>query len=316
MNRHPKVTYHACDIANADAVARLLKETKPRIIFHTASPRHADFSVDQRDFYATNVRGTKNLLNNATAAPSVRALVFTSSVSVMAGNEHLLLDESSPLWQASSGATPYELTKSLADVLVREANSEKLRTVSLRHCLVVGERDHSYVPLWMNAPTNMQIGNNENLIDAMYVGNSVAAHLLAAKALLDPRCANGKVDGEAFNITDGRQIRFWDLSRLIWSAAGSITPIKKVTVIPAWLALIMAEIAEWAFWIFTLGTRKPKDLNKLVVLYCTKSHTYNIKKAKEVLGYSPVPNMLEHGVKTSVDYELRKRAANQGRKDK
>ena len=105
----------------------------------------------------------------------------------------------------------------------------------------------------------MQIGNNENLIDAMYVGNSVTAHLLAAKALLNPRCANGKVDGEAFNIIDGRQIRFWDLSQLIWSAAGTPAPVEKITVNPAWLALIMADIAEWLFWIFTLATRNPRN---------------------------------------------------------
>ncbi|MCJ1382354.1 hypothetical protein MMC17_005467 [Xylographa soralifera] len=310
-NLQDNVTYRSCDITNITAISKLLDETKPQVIFHAASPRPAEFSVPGHEFFDTNVQGTKNLLASATAISSVKAFVFTSSVSVFAGEEHLLFDETRLLWQPSSKTTPYEMSKSTADKLVLEANCEKLRTVSLRLSLVIGERDNSYVPLWMDAPTNVQIGYNKNLLECMHVDNAVNAHILAAKALMDPRLANGKVDGEAFIITDGSRFQFWDLSRLIWNAAGNTTPISKVTVIPASVALIMAAVAKWAFWIFTLGQRKPQSLNKLAVLYCIRSHTYNIEKARKILVYKPVPNLIEGGVKTSVAYEVQRRAAKQ-----
>ncbi|MCJ1399128.1 hypothetical protein MMC11_002330 [Xylographa trunciseda] len=311
INLQDNVTYRSCDITNATAISRLLEETKPQVIFHAASPRHADFSVPGHEYLDTNIQGTKNLLASATATSSVKALVFTSSVSVFAGEEHLLVDETGPLWQSTSNAVPYEISKSVADTLVREANCEKLRTVALRLSLVIGERDNSYIPLWMDAPTNVQIGNNRNLLECIHVDNAVNAQILAAKALLDPSLASGKVDGEAFIITDGTRFQFWDLSRLIWSAAGNTTPINKVTVIPAPVALAMAAVAEWAFWIFTLGQRKPQSLNKLVVLYCIRSHTYNIDKARKILGYKPVPDLVEGEIKHSVEYEVKRRAAKQ-----
>ena len=311
MNLQSNVTYRTCDITKAAAIDQLLEEIKPQVIFHAASPRHAEFSVPGHEFFATNIQGTKNLLASSTSTSSVKAFVFTSSVSVLAGEEHLCFDETRPLWQPNSKAVPYEISKSVADTLVREANCEQLRTVSLRLSLVLGERDNSYVPHWMDAPTNFQIGNNKNFLECVHVDNAVNAHILAAKALLNPSLANGKVDGEAFIITDGSRFHFWDLSRLIWSAAGNSTPIKKVTVIPATIALTMAVVAEWAFWIFTLGQRKPQSLNKLVVLYCIRNHTYNIDRARNILGYKPVPDLIDGGIKSAVKYEMRQRAAKQ-----
>ena len=82
--------------------------------------------------------------------------MFTSFASVFAGEEHLLFDETQPLWQPGSKATSYKISKSAADTFVLEANCEKLRTVSLRLSLVIGEGDNSLVPLWMDAPTNVQ----------------------------------------------------------------------------------------------------------------------------------------------------------------
>lgn len=79
--------------------------------------------------------------------------------------------------------------------------------------------------------------------------NVANAHLLAMHALLDPLRANGKVDGEAFNIADDNPLPFWDVQRIIWRTAGDTTEIKDLTVIPAWLANTMAFAAEYAYGI-------------------------------------------------------------------
>lgn len=73
-----------------------------------------------------------------------------------------------------------------------------------------GERDNSSVPGLIGIPTNVQLGDNYNLIDTVSVGNAVKAHILAATILLNPDSTASRVDGETFNITDGNPVPFWD----------------------------------------------------------------------------------------------------------
>ena len=298
------VSYHAGDITDSTALHAILQEIKPRVIFHTASPLVTN--VNTHEHFDVNVAGTKNLLAAERMAPSVKASVFTSSTIVFAGHEHIDLDETRPLWEPHSKGTPYSLSKAAAEELVREANCEDFRTVVLRQCFAYGERDNSFVPGLIGVRTNVQLGDNTNLMDTVSVANAAKAHLLAAAALLDPNRAASRVDGEVFNITDGNPVPFWDLSRLIWRASGDFTPLESVTVLPVWLALGLATTVEWAFFIFTLGRMKPKVLNKLVVMRCVRTHTYNIDKARRVLGYNPIPD-LENGIKRSVEWEIQKR---------
>ena len=237
---------------------------------------------------------------------SVKAFVFSSSVMVFAGEEHINLDETQAVWEPHSKGTPYDISKAVAEKVVHEANCENLRTVTIRSSLMYGERDNTFVPEMMGVRTNVQLGDNRNLIDTVSVANAVKAHLLAATVLMNPDRTTSKVDGETFNITDGNPVPFWDLSRLIWHATGDVTPLKDVTVIPAWLALLFASAAEWTSLILTLGQKKPEMLNKLVVSHCVRTHTYNIDKARHALGYNPVPE-LEDGIRRSVEWKMQKR---------
>lgn len=235
------------------------------------------------------------------------------------GSPHINIDEKAPCWDVkSSEVTPYELSKVRAEQLVLDANSHSLPTTALRLVLTYGERDSAMVPsllpAFYNKQTNIQLGDGTNLHDYVYAGNAGKAHILAAKALLSPNRANGKVDGEAFNITDGEPRRFWDIMRLVWRAAGDKTQLEDVTVVPAWLAVMMAQGAEWIFWIFTLGRKRPQLLNVLIVKHSVLTHTYDITKARKRLGYEPVPDM-EGGILRTVEWELRKQRGKEREKD-
>ena len=92
---------------------------------------------------------------------------------------------------------------------------------------------------------------------------------------------------------------------MIWRAAGDTTERKDVKIIPGWAAMAMSSAAEWAFRAFTLGEKRP-EMNTLVVEFCIREYTYNIDKARRVLGYQPVAQ-LEDIIKRSVEWELRKR---------
>ena len=229
---------------------------------------------------------------------------------VISGTPHIQVDETQPIWQPHSRAEPYFVTKAMADSMILKANSPQLRTASLRLALVYGERDIQFIPRVIDAyykgRTGIQLGDNTNLLDQVYVGNAATAHLLAAKALLRPGSVREQVDGEAFNISDGAPVPYWNLMRTIWNAAGDTTKVENVTIIPAWAALAIAGMVELAFWVLTLGLKRAVVFNREVVRFCLHTHTYNIDKAKKHLGYNPTVD-LEGTIQRAVAWEVRRR---------
>ena len=125
--------------------------------------------------------------------------------------------------------------------------------------------------------TNFQLGNGLNMWDFVSADNAAEAHILLAKALLRDALTlehtSPKVDGEAFNITDGQPQRFWNFPRVIWKAAGWEPPTdeaEKIFILPTRLALVIATVLEWIYWLGTLGTWPPRQATGLDILL----HTY------------------------------------------
>ena len=86
------------------------------------------------------------------------------------------------------------------------------------------------------------MGDGLNLWDFVSADNAATAHIQLAKALVGQDNVARKVDGEAFNITDGQRHRFWDYPRAFWKAAGYDLKEKRVRVLPTWLALFVADV--------------------------------------------------------------------------
>jgi sterol-4alpha-carboxylate 3-dehydrogenase (decarboxylating) len=127
-----------------------------------------------------------------------------------------------------------------------------------------------------------------------------------ARALLNLTTSEdtAKVDGEAFNINDGSPRPFWDLARTVWKFAGHNPPRnERFFNLPSWFVIGLASFFEWVFWIFTLGTKRPYHLGKQQAEYLCFTHTYNIEKAKERLGYRPKDDF-ERGIRESVEWSL------------
>lgn len=171
----------------------------------------------------------------------------------------------------NTNSHPYSKTKALADLLVLEANTafkkdrSGLRTACIRLPIVYGERDMVAIPGALNVlqkhQTRFQIGPGSYQWDFVGAENAAAAHLLLARHLLTRNPLAFKVDGKAFNITDGQRHVFWDFPRTIWKAAGhEINPQQRIWVLPAWLALLIATVLEWLFGIFTWGKKRSKQL--------------------------------------------------------
>ena len=163
--------------------------------------------------------------------------------------------------------------------------------------MIYGERSDDIIPSCMAMLRakrhTTQIGDNTNMVNPTYAGNSADAHLQAALKLLN--APNG-VAGEAFNITDGRDIRFWDFNKLVYKTAGQEVDSKAIRVIGSYAAGWLAWAFEWAAWV--MGT---KPLMKVDwVGFMTMYRTFSIEKARTRLGYEPEVSM-EEGVRRSVE---------------
>jgi sterol-4alpha-carboxylate 3-dehydrogenase (decarboxylating) len=177
---------------------------------------------------------------------------------------------------------------------------------------MLGEYDTqlSYRPLLISGfKARFQLGENNNLFDATYVGNIAYAHLLAAKALLltgnmsTAPLDTERIDGEAFIITNGTPVYFWDLMRRIWQFRGweedKNYDLKRVWVMSAFWANLIAGVLELIMGIFG----KVPNFTKFAVKQSTIDRYFCIDKARLRLKYEPIWS-LEEGIERGVKYNL------------
>ena len=313
QNRLQGAKYYDADITSPSTVRDVLQKVKPQIIIHTASPTQvqegAQTAVQKKKareiYYKVNVEGTRNLIEQAGEIGCVKAFVFTSSASVVHDTVSNLInaDERWPILRAPLQREYYSETKGMAEEIVLAANRKyaDMLTVALRPAGIFGEGDMQFTPNLLQAlakgQTKFQLGENDNLFDCTYVGNVAYAHILAAAALMDTHALGStqpldheRVDGEAFFITNGEPVYFWDFVRSVWRAGGDSTDVEKVWVIGGDMGLGLASLVEWGFWL--AGGRVP-NLTRQKVKYSIMTRYYCIDKARARLEYAPKWGMEE-----------------------
>ena len=313
QNRLPGANYYDADITSPSTIRDVLQKVKPQIIIHTASPTQVQEGAQnaaqkkkaREMYYKVNVEGTRNLIEQAGEIGCVKAFVFTSSASVVHDTLSDLInaDERWPILRAPLQREYYSETKGIAEEIVLAANRKyaDMLTVALRPAGIFGEGDMQFTPNLLQAlakgQTKFQLGENDNLFDCTYVGNVAYAHILAAVALMDTHALGStqpldheRVDGEAFFITNGEPVYFWDFVRSVWRAGGDRTEVEKVWVIGGDMGLRLASLVEWGFWL--AGGRVP-NLTRQKVKYSIMTRYYCIDKARLRLGYAPKWGMEE-----------------------
>ncbi|KAK7967212.1 C-3 sterol dehydrogenase/C-4 decarboxylase [Apiospora aurea] len=300
-NRHASedddVTYIEGSITDAALVASVLARVRPRVIFHAASPVASLPRSRWSEFEATNVTGTRVLLDSAAASDTVQGFVYTSSPDVYAHPPHHNVTEAHPLVPETQrrgggggGVSEYVRTKAAGQRLVLAANDGNipngLRTCALLPAHMYGERSAQGLREILDLCAGrdgsrtassplVQLGAGDNLMSVASADNVAQAHLLAAEALLDPRRARdgAAVAGESFNITDGRPVAFWNEHvRAVWKeACGAVVDEaedededsaaamleKRVIVVPGWVYRAIAWVVRMLFRVLTLGTVSP-----------------------------------------------------------
>jgi sterol-4alpha-carboxylate 3-dehydrogenase (decarboxylating) len=296
------------DTKHSTEVSSLLRDIKPAVIFHCASPK---YSAPERILHQTNVVGTEVLLKCLSASPSAKALIYTSSQFAIVPQPGVkLTEDKARLHTKKTCNNSYSKTKAMAERAVLKANSTKLPTVVLRLPCVYG-RNHdellgSFMETMKKGQHKTQVGKNEKVFEYLYADKACEAHILAAKQLIraDKDTSKGKVDGEAFFLSDGQSVPFFDFARKVYAFAGHPVAQNEIQVMPCWLVLAFAVLGEWFYWTFTLGTKQP-ELTKLSIQTLDMGSNWDITKAKEILGYRPISDR-DAVLKETVEYEYKR----------
>ncbi|KAF2876430.1 C-3 sterol dehydrogenase/C-4 decarboxylase [Massariosphaeria phaeospora] len=298
----PRAQFYACDITSRDAVSALFEDLKPQVVIHTVSPPPRSKASGLR---RVNVDGTNNLLYAAKSCPATRAFIYTSSDSAMHPAPFKAITEAEAiLYTRAHSPNAYSLTKALADAAVLAANAADLRTATLRVPMIYGERDTGYLPqvvASIRAGQHMQqAGPNEKVFSVLYAESAAHAHILAAHALVT---GSAGADGQAFFITDGEPMPFFDFYRKCCAAAGHAVRKEDVKVNPFWMVKAIASAGEWLYWVATLGTKTPK-LRRDDIEVLDRGCWWNDEKARRVLGFENVLGM-DEAVKRTMEWGMK-----------
>jgi len=95
------------------------------------------------------------------------------------------------------------------------------------------------------------------------------------------------IAGQAFFITNGEPVYFWDFTRTVWRGLGHIPPW--ILVIPTAIGLVLATLAE----MFSKLTGKEPGFTRYRVAVAVGNRYYDIEKARRLLGYEPIVSLDE-----------------------
>ena len=262
------------DLTDGDSLQRACDGVD--LVFHVAAK--AGVWGAYKSYYRTNVVGTRNVIQ-ACRAQAVGRLVYTSSPSVVFdGRDMEGVDESVPY--AENYPTHYPRTKAIAEQLVRKAASDTFCTMALRPHLIWGPGDNHLVPrIIQRARRLRQVGPGYNKVDTIYVDNAAQAHLLAAAKLTE----RPELSGRVYFISQDAPIPLWDMVNAILAAA-DLPPVTRT--ISKHAAHRLGALLEWIYRIGHLPGEPP--MTRFVAEELATAHWFNIRAAREDLGYRPL----------------------------
>ncbi len=233
-----------------------------------------------KDFYQTNVAGTENILSIA-KDHGVKRFIFTSSPSVIFGNDHLEgVNEDHPYPEKYLNA--YAETKSLAEQMVLKANSKTFFTTALRPHLIYGENDPNFIPRLIEARKKnklKQVGDGKNLVDVIYVRNAAKAHL----QLLEQLDQNKETHGKAYFLGQERPVKLWPFINDLLELHGQPKIEKKISFK---LAYKIGHFFEIILTLFRQFKKNP-PMTRFMACQLAKNHYFSHENAKKDFNYSP-----------------------------
>ena len=128
-----------------------------------------------------------------------------------------------------------------------------------------------------------KMGNGSAKCEMIYADNVAWAHVLAARKLNDRKVAPA---GNAYFLTEGQRMSFWDLYGGMLATRGLAFP---TLYLPFWLLSIVCFIVEALHSVVGRVTDKFDPTIHYFILHCMcKNYLLSGKKAEEDFGYTPL----------------------------
>lgn len=275
------------DVRDAASIAAACQEMD--MVFHVAAVPGVWGRWET--YHSINTLGTHNVIEGCQQA-GVERLIYTSSPSVVFdGRDHIDAQETLPYPQEWMCHYPH--SKALAEQAVLQANTDSLRTVSLRPHLIWGPRDNHLIPRLIEKARSgrlRRVGDGSNVVSVSYVENAAAAHLQAEQSLRDSTTAAGK----AYFINEPQSVNLWqwidELLELV-----DLPPVRKS--ISATAASRLGSVME-LLWKMLPGE---PPMTRFVASQLAGSHSYSIQAAQRDFGYTPICTMAEGMERLSAD---------------
>jgi len=264
-------------------------------VFHVAAKTGIWGSF--QSYYSTNYLGTKNIVE-CCRQNNIKILVYTSTPSVVFNGLDIHNGEEN-LPYATNPLCHYAATKILAEKYVLQANDTDLKTTALRPHLVWGPGDTNLIPRLLargRAKDLKIVGKGKNRVDISYIDNVALAHILAAQNLEREKTAAG----EPFFISQGEAVVLWDWINGLFERLD-------MPLVEDNISYSSAYAVGWLFehvYKLLLIKSEPK-MTRFLAEQLSKSHYFSIKKARNILNYSPAIST-EEGVDRLIGWLERK----------
>lgn len=229
-----------------------------------------------RDFYETNVIGTKNIIAGCKKYNIQRLIhVSTPSIySIYSDREDVKEDALLP----EKFINHYALTKYLAEQEIDTAYENGLPVITIRPRAIFGPGDRAIIPRLIKA--NEKIGvpmihEGQALIDFTYLDNVVDALLLCMDS-------PAHTIGKKYNITNDHPMILYDILEKLFNTLHIKWRKRKMNY---QFIFRLASVMEFIYKLFM--PNKEPILTKYTVSVLSHSQTLNIDAAKHDLGYEP-----------------------------
>ncbi|KAJ8013084.1 hypothetical protein DPEC_G00049620 [Dallia pectoralis] len=283
-----------CDIRDRELLIRACRGAS--LVFHTASLIDVTGKVDYSELHGVNVKGTRLLLETC-IQENVPAFIYTSSIEVAGPNSNgdpIVNGDESTAYTCSL-KFPYSRTKKEAEQVTLQAQDEalpnggRLATCALRPMYIYGEGCRFLLGHMSDGIRNGDVlyrtSRPEARVNPVYVGNVALVHLLAARALRDPR-RRATVGGNFYYISDDTPpVSYSDFNHAILSPLGF--GIQEKIPVPVTLLYLICFFMEMLrmllrpFWRFT------PPVNRQLLTMLNTTFTFSYQRAQRDMGYVP-----------------------------
>ncbi|MDR2693204.1 MAG: NAD-dependent epimerase/dehydratase family protein [Chitinispirillales bacterium] len=272
------------DIADRESISGLMDGID--IVYHLAAISRNDMSKTWEDFYAVNVQGTVNLLEEAKAA-GVKRFVFVSTVEAAGFG-----DGTSPRRETDppNPANNYGKSKLLAERQVL-SGAWPMECTVLRLPMIYGPGTFLIVPKLFGMVRRgfyPMFGGGSAKMEFCYVDNAVDGIILAGE--------KKESTGELFYVSDERPYSIREVVSAIAESSGKKVLFIRIPVFAAKFLGLCWEIAAKILPfppIISKYSRKPFFSRETVFWTTRDVNTVSTEKIKSALGYSPAVDIKE-----------------------